>query len=474
MEIVYMIEICFKDTKEKIQSMLKKYKEMNQDGILCLSCETDIENPLMWKHFFSLMDGFFWATPKRDFEMMGLNPITYIQHQTPGMPFHTLKEKWAQCMKNAESLVDDGLGLYYPLSFGAFTFDSEKECIGIWKDLGKNLLAVPEFLCVRKNTTVSYVLQVYVTKHTHYEELEEKLHNYAQLFKTMQNEHIEQKENIFIAKKELPFEKWADLIDKARHEILQGHLKKVVLARETELCFKDKIDVSQMLARLYTQQADSYIFLLRKAGESFIGATPERLVFLENQEILSACVAGTKKRGKTEAEDKALGKQLLADDKNLREHNFVVEKVQEIMVECCDTYIIQEKPSLLKSKFIQHLYTPVKGRLKQNIDLFSVIEKMHPTPALGGMPKEKALQFLREEEPFERGWYGAPIGWFDCRENGEFIVGIRSGLVQNQKLTLFAGCGVVVDSDAKMEYEETALKLKPMLESLGEKVVHGK
>ena len=92
---------------------------------------------------------------------------------------------------------------------------------------------------------------------------------------------------------------------------------------------------------------------------------------------------------------------------------------------------------------------------------------MHPTPALGGIPKRAALQFLRDEEHFERGWYGAPIGWLDQSENGEFIVGIRSGLVAGKAITLFAGCGIVADSDAKLEYEETALKFKPMLESMG-------
>lgn len=469
-----MMEIHFKDTKEKIESVLQKYKETNQTGVLCLACEASIESPFVWRKFFDLMDGFFWSTPKRDFEIMGFNPITYISNQARIHSLHNLKKEWDGCIHRAESLVEDEFDLNYPLSFGAFTFDAKKSHTGIWQKLEENLLAIPEFLCVRKNKAVSYVLQAHVTKDTSYTALQEKLYDYKRLFESTQNGCTIAEENQLLSRKDLPFEKWADLVEKARHEILQGNLTKVVLARETKLCFQSKVNVVQMLERLYAQQTESYIFLLRKNGESFIGATPERLVYAENRKILSACVAGTAKRGRTVAEDEAFGKQLLADDKNLREHNIVVQKVRESMEALCDTYTVQANPTLLKSKFIQHLYTPVKGHLKQEVSLFSVMEKMHPTPALGGMPKEVALQFLREEEHFVRGWYGAPIGWMDCKENGEFIVGIRSGLVQQNQLTLFAGCGIVVDSDAKMEYEETALKLKPMLESLGEKVAYGK
>ena len=190
--------------------------------------------------------------------------------------------------------------------------------------------------------------------------------------------------------------------------------------------------------------------------------------------MLFRSVAGTTPRGDTEAEDESFARTLLADDKNLREHDFVVQNIKADILELCENYFIPDTPRILKSQFIQHLYTPVSGKLKMGYGIFDVVEKMHPTPALGGLPREAAMNFLREEERLERGWYGAPFGWVDAKGNGEFIVGIRSVLIDGQHLTLFAGCGIVRDSNADLEYQETALKLKPMLASVGEVIAHGK
>jgi menaquinone-specific isochorismate synthase len=116
---------------------------------------------------------------------------------------------------------------------------------------------------------------------------------------------------------------------------------------------------------------------------------------------------------------------------------------------------------------IQHLYTPVIGESRHAVSLFSLVERLHPTPALGGTPRDKALEMIREIEPLDRGWYAAPIGWIDALENGEFAVAIRSGLLQGREASIFAGCGVVGDSEPLSEYEETKVKLKPMLSALG-------
>lgn len=124
-------------------------------------------------------------------------------------------------------------------------------------------------------------------------------------------------------------------------------------------------------------------------------------------------------------------------------------------------------PQLYKTKSVQHLYTPITGHLKTSASLFDLIEKLHPTPALGGAPQQKAVEIIADIEPMTRGWYAAPIGWMDGRENGEFVVAIRSGLIEGKSARLFAGCGIVEDSDPRSEYEETQIKLKPMISALG-------
>ena len=132
-----------------------------------------------------------------------------------------------------------------------------------------------------------------------------------------------------------------------------------------------------------------------------------------------------------------------------------------------DDVEIPKTPVLYPLKNLQHLYTPVQALLNEDITILDVAEKLHPTPALCGQPTERAMSYLRDNELFERGWYGAPIGWFDHHFNGEFAVAIRSGLVKDNKASLFAGCGVVRGSDPEVEYEETKIKFQPMFHALG-------
>jgi menaquinone-specific isochorismate synthase len=166
-------------------------------------------------------------------------------------------------------------------------------------------------------------------------------------------------------------------------------------------------------------------------------------------------------------DDKLLGDSLLNDDKNLIEHQYVVDMIKSAMEDTCSEVVIPQHPRLLKLKHIQHLYTPVKGRINQESSLLSLVERLHPTPALGGFPKEKAVEKIREVEDLDRGFYAGPLGWFDHQGNGEFAVAIRSGLIQGNEASLFAGCGVVGDSLSDLEFEETKIKFKPMLSALG-------
>ncbi|HJA41516.1 MAG TPA: isochorismate synthase [Firmicutes bacterium] len=460
-----MIEIQLKHTKQQIKSVIEAVKSTGCSRIVCLSCETNIKDLLMWSNFFHFAEGFFWTTPNRTLEMMGICPIVAVSSKERKNVFEDIQKKWKEMLHEAKNLVQDQLGLQYPISFGSFTFDAKQPHQEIWQGLEENLLFVPEFLCIKKGEQISVILQLFVTNQTTYAGILDKIRMYEQLFCKAQHQLKER--NLVISKVDLPYDDWRVLIEKAKVEIAAETLQKIVLARASSLRFQNEICVSDILKRLYQEQLESYVFLLSRNGKSFIGATPERLLYAKNRKVFSACVAGTQKRGSTESEDHQLGRALLMDDKNACEHRFVVEKIKEVFATFCDTYDVPEMPVLLKNKFVQHLYTPIEGVLKTGTSLFSLMASMHPTPALGGIPKRAALQFLRDEEHFERGWYGAPIGWLDQSENGEFIVGIRSGLVAGKAITLFAGCGIVADSDAKLEYEETALKFKPMLESMG-------
>ena len=124
-------------------------------------------------------------------------------------------------------------------------------------------------------------------------------------------------------------------------------------------------------------------------------------------------------------------------------------------------------PSLLRLPNIQHLHTPITATLNADVRIWDVVAHLHPTPAVGGVPRERALALIHELEPFARGWYAAPVGWVDAKGDGTFVVAIRSALAVARTLTLYAGAGIVADSDPQREWHETGLKFRPLLEAIG-------
>ncbi|MDB5085510.1 MAG: Isochorismate synthase MenF, partial [Bacilli bacterium] len=262
-------------------------------------------------------------------------------------------------------------------------------------------------------------------------------------------------------------EKWKEAVAHASREIRAGMLHKVVLARELQVSSELPLSPELVLTRLREEQPMSYLFAVESGAGCFLGATPERLVKRKNNTFSAACLAGSTGRGNTPAEDLRLGMQLLQDPKNRIEHQVVVDMIREAMGEVCDDVVTPEGPVLYKVRDLQHLVTPVTGQARAGVSILSVVQRLHPTPAVGGLPRAAALERIRQYEEFQRGWYGAPVGWLDYRGEGEFSVAIRSGLLCGTSALLFAGCGIVGDSDPDSEYEETRLKFKPILSALG-------
>jgi len=161
------------------------------------------------------------------------------------------------------------------------------------------------------------------------------------------------------------------------------------------------------------------------------------------------------------------GARLLKNPKDRLEHAVVVDMLREVISEACDDVTTAVGPTLLKVANIQHLETALAGRLRERLSILELAGRLHPTPAVGGLPRDRALGWMREHEELERGWYAGPVGWIDRRGEGEFAVAIRSALMHGNRARLFAGCGIVADSDPDQEYAESWLKLRPMLSALG-------
>ncbi|MFB6255143.1 MAG: isochorismate synthase MenF, partial [Haloplanus sp.] len=215
---------------------------------------------------------------------------------------------------------------------------------------------------------------------------------------------------------------------------------------------------------------DCYRFLIEPTADgaerpSFFGATPERLVSRRGRTVTTGALAGTTGRGDTPAEDDWLADELLRDEKNVHEHELVAETIREQLAPFASSISAGQR-RVRRLETVQHLFTPITATLDRDTHVLDLVEALHPTPAVGGLPPERALATIRETEPFDRGWYAAPVGWFDAAGNGTFAVAIRSALAREAETTLFAGVGVVADSDPEREWDEVQLKYRPILDEL--------
>ncbi|WP_419155142.1 isochorismate synthase [Weissella minor] len=237
--------------------------------------------------------------------------------------------------------------------------------------------------------------------------------------------------------------------------------EKVVLGMQTHLALDGPLALDAILDDLEQQQPHSYHMVIKREQEVFVSATPERIVRMQGTQFETAAVAGSIRRGVTEAEDAALADDLWRDKKNRHEHDIVVQTIVERLQDMHDlTYAAV--PEILKTPQIQHLYTPITGRLDATMTVLDLVQRLHPTPALGGMPQAWAQAVIAEDEAEPRGLFAAPIGYQYPDGSGEFVVGIRSMYANAKALTLFAGAGILPDSDLAQESAEIQLKMTPM------------
>lgn len=266
----------------------------------------------------------------------------------------------------------------------------------------------------------------------------------------------------------LTFEDWQTGIAKAIARFENSHLKKVVLSRVCELRAQERIDICGVLAYLNEHYGDCTRFLFEpRPSHAFYGATPELLVQSSGDEVTTMALAGSIGRGANAAEDAALARQLLNSSKDRLEHALVVDSIRRRLLPFGAQLEIPKSPSIYRLSYIQHLWTPIAGSLPRKTGVLPLLEALHPTPALGGSPRDLALDFIREAETVPRGWYAGPVGWVNSEMDGQFAVAIRSAVAQDRRVWLYAGAGIVPGSDAEKEWLETELKFQPMLAALG-------
>lgn len=258
------------------------------------------------------------------------------------------------------------------------------------------------------------------------------------------------------------YEEWKELFSNIFEKIQNKEVKKVVASRKVEIVCEFAINVESVLLNLLEKNTESFVFAYHKSGETFLGASPEVLVEKQGSHITSYALAGT--ITKTEENKKEQGAKLLHDEKNNHEHRIVAESIASVMKSQASSVEVGEI-RLMELRNLFHLKTNISAH-DDTLALLDWVKLLHPTPAMGGEPRERALQIIQEYEKHERGMYAAPFGIVDTKGDGIFVVGIRSGLVVGNTIYAYAGCGIVAQSDCDEEYKETNSKLRTILECL--------
>ncbi|HJG65910.1 isochorismate synthase [Staphylococcus cohnii] len=399
-------------------------------------------------------DRFYFKKNDNETSFFGYHAITRFKNDFENK--QSIFREWEK-YKNDIELIHPNSERHHLKICGGFQFSTHKSG-DEWREFGINHFALPEVLVTMEQG------QSFITYTVEADKFE--IDTFLAIIDRLTQKDVQPSDEIGDIKRidDIYKDEWRELV-KDTIDILDEN-KKIVLARKRLIMFDKNINIPYILNRAMQGEHNSYLFVLESQDSVFFSQTPEQLMEVKDDVLSTKAVAGTIKRTHRDDIDKANIDAFLNDDKNLNEHHFVVKSILNDIKPYVEEITFNKKPQILTNDHLYHLYTKIEGRLLQN-SYIGLLDNLHPTPALGGYPKEEAISYIENNEFGTRGLYGAPVGYIDMYDNCEFIVAIRSMLIKKNQATLFAGCGIVQNSDADSEVEETAVKFNPMMKALG-------
>ena len=264
-----------------------------------------------------------------------------------------------------------------------------------------------------------------------------------------------------------PADAYEEAVREAVARIRRGELRKVVLARTIEVTAGRELDPRLLAGRLRAVDPDAYTFAAPTDDGVLVGASPELLVSRRGREVRSNPLAGSAPRSGHPEEDRANADALIGSSKEREEHSIVVDAVAETLRPFCVELEWDPEPVLRETPNVWHLSTRFRGALREPAPTaLDLVEALHPTPAVAGEPQEAALEAIAELEPFDRGRYAGPVGWVDAEGDGEWAIALRCAELRGHRAVLYAGAGIVADSDPARELDETDRKFRAFLDAL--------
>ncbi|HDY7965825.1 TPA: isochorismate synthase [Vibrio vulnificus] len=360
---------------------------------------------------------FFFASPNNT--MMG---IGVQEERLQTLPFSELADVANNMLKNAKTSESDN-----PILFGVVPFNQEN----------MTRFVIPQTLYISSSTRASHTSASSAPQ--------------ARLISSPSGHHYKQGVH--------------DLLGMFANQ----ELSKVVLSRAIEVATETDIQQQALLRNLLSINAKGYTFAAQIGdNQKLMGASPELLVAKKGSHLISNPLAGSRPRSESEQQNQASIQSLLNTGKDLHEHGLVVEEVERVMSKYCCNLYTPMVPSVIETQTMLHLSTQLEGQvLDPAINVLQVAAELHPTPAVCGYPREKAYEAIKRLEQFDRGYFTGMVGWCDSRGNGEWVVTIRCAEVQPRRMKVFAGAGIVNESQPQSELDETGAKMNTILKAAG-------
>lgn len=409
---------------------------------------------------------FLWCRPGDGLALVGLGVAARLAGQAGRSP---LADRWLGLRRRTLVDASSCSPVPAPVAVGGLAFDPLRATDPLWASLPPGLI-VPRLLYTFCGGSSWLTANVVLTPGSDFAEhplepIAADLRRYVEAAQA--GDGLATRGGRFTLHNHSGAGAWQQAVAEIARAIDRGEVQKVVLARRLHVSAPRAIDAAAVLRRLRLGYAECSLYAYAQDGACFLGASPERLVRVQGLHVACDPLAGSAARGATAHDDQLQATALLADEKERREHALVVQAIKDTLQPLVSTLDAPRQPDLVRISNVQHLHTPIRGLLTSPTNVLELVERLHPTPATGGLPKDRALALIRRYEPFSRGWYAGPIGWVDGDGNGDFAVAIRSALVQGRDAYLYAGCGIVSGSHPEREYAESWLKLRAMLWALG-------
>ncbi|NQT64480.1 MAG: isochorismate synthase [Candidatus Marinimicrobia bacterium] len=421
-----------------------------------IRCKVEVENvaAMQWLACQSIPIKTYWANRNQEFKMAGLG----VAHEISGQQTPDLTQLFTELRVLLDPKYPD---LRY---YGGFQFNQGSKPSQEWKSFGAYRFIIPQFELHRSDEGTFLVCNFLQNA--------ENCNPPEAIVKQLEDVQFELtmsdwEERTILHRRDIPDRaEWQSSLDTALEEMGAGKYEKVVLARKATLTFNDPVDPVAYLLRLRRMTEETFNFYFQADdGHAFLGATPERLFKRQGRTLHTEAIAGTRPRGLTTRDDERYARALLNSEKEVREHSIVVDMIQNVLEKYCHNLVMDEEVQITRLSHVQHLCKHFKGELDPETSDADLIKALHPTPAMGGYPTDIALETIEDLEPFNRGWYAAPIG-FVGHDHTEFVVAIRSALIEKERVSLYSGAGIVLGSDPAEEWQEIEDKISKFLKAL--------